>query len=127
MIVETLVIEALKAGLIGPPAIYYGTAPQPEGNAPAPMPVVLVNRGASAWSTTFCGLDQDLAVSDLQVDVYARTNEISRELADQARLAVAAIDPAPSLENEFSIYDSEARAWRVIQTWRAIDYRPRLR
>lgn len=124
MIVEASFIAALKAGLTPAAPVFGGMAPQPEGNTPAPLPVVVVNRVASVWSSTFCGTDLALAVTDLQIDFYARSNEIARRLADQGRALIAAVDPPPTLESELTTYDEASRAFRVIQTWRATDYQP---
>lgn len=126
MIVEVEVINALRAGLTLAPPVHNAVAPQPEGDQPAPLPLVIVNRTAAAWSSTFCGTDFDLAITDLQVDFYARSNAAARTLADEARPIIGALDPPPTLQSEITIYDDTARAFRIVQTWRTADYNPRL-
>lgn len=126
MIVERTIVDALKAGLAPLPAVFAGIGPQSPGDQPAALPLVTVNRAGSQWANSFCGVDLELSIVAIQIDVYARSNEISRTLADQARAIIAGIDPAPTLQNEWTLYDDGARAFRVIQTWNATDYAPSL-
>lgn len=127
MIIETAIINALR-GPLG--ATYYGTAPQPDGDEPVPLPVVIVNRPASKWLSGLTGTDPGLSVVTVQVDYYAETAQQAREMADTGRgLILGLTHPggdsvAPSLENEISLRDDVSRSWRVMQQWSATDYSP---
>jgi hypothetical protein len=127
VIIETEIVNLLRT--LAP--AYYGTAPQPPGDEPTPMPVIIVNRIAARWPFGFCGTDGDLSLVTVQADYYAETAELARQLADQGRLQIAEMiiggqAVAPALENEFSMRDDVARAWRVSQQWAATDYAPSL-
>lgn len=128
MIIETAIVNLLRDPL-GP--TYYGTAPQPEGDEPVPLPVIVVNRMSSRWPAGFCGTDPALSIPTLQIDYYAETAQEARQLADQGRDLIAGMaDPDDQravgaiLENEFSSRDDVSRAWRVLQQWTIPDYSP---
>lgn len=130
MIIETAIITALQA--IGEP-VYYGTAPQPEGDEPTPLPVLIVNRIASRWPYGFCGTDGDLSILTVQIDYHAETAERARQLADAGRSVLIGMDHpglapgqkvAPALDNELSLRDDGTRSWRVTQQWAVTDYSP---
>lgn len=130
MIIETAIINALKPGT---PATYYGTAPQPLGDEPTPLPLIIVNRTASRWLYGFCGTDGAPSLVTVQIDYYAETAEQARELADAGRAAMATLTHpdqapprlvAPALENELSLRDDVSRSWRVSQQWTVSDYSP---
>lgn len=129
MIIETAIINALRPEL---GATYYGTAPQPEGDEPTPLPVTIVNRPGSKWLSGFCGTDPDLTFATVQVDYYAATAQEAREMADAGRALILALEQpgaagervAPILENEMSLRDDVTRSWRVMQQWAAPDYSP---
>ena len=120
------VIETLKAAMVPGQPVYHGTMPQPVGTEPAPLPGVVVQRIGSEWPATFCGTDAEFALATVQIDFYARSAELAQMAASQARGAVAAMPSRPTLSNEFSLYESGIRAWRVVQTWLAPDYSPSL-
>lgn len=127
MIIETAVIEALRALAV---PVYYGTAPQPEGDQPVPLPVVIVNRVASGWLSDLCGTDPGMSVVTVQADYYAETAQQAREMADQGRGLIAGLVQPDSrkvggvLDNEISARDDVSRSWRVIQQWTIPDYSP---
>lgn len=126
--IERDVVDRLEAVL--PAQVYYGMQPQPPNDAPAPLPVVIVNRIASIWMGNFCGTDTDVSNVGLQVDYYDETAEGARRLADQGRVAlrdlVASSAGGGLLDSEISYYDDESRGWRVQQRWNVADYSPAL-
>lgn len=130
MIIETAIVDALRG--LGVP-VYYGTAPQPEGDQPTPLPVLIVNRIASRWPFGFCGTDPALSLVTVQIDYHGGTAERARQLADAGRALVIALPHpdtsgpvAPALENERSMRDDTSRSWRVTQQWAVTDYSPAL-
>jgi hypothetical protein len=128
VIAEKLIIDRLKAALGIP--VYFGMQPQGDDEAPSKMPVVIVNRSDSGWSTGFSGTDPDLSITRMQIDYYAEQAAEARGWADTGRLTMigmvhddgAAL--APSLSDEQSFYDQVSRGWRVMQTWVVTDYAP---
>jgi hypothetical protein len=126
--IEKDIVDALEAQLSA--EVYYGMQPQPPNDAPAPLPVVIVNRIASVWLGSFCGTDTDLSKVGLQVDYYDETAEGARRLADQGRVAlrdlVASSAGGGLLDSEISYYDDQSRGWRVQQRWNVADYSPAL-
>lgn len=124
MTIERKVVDTVRTATGA--LTYFGVQPQPSDDRPAPLPVAIVNRSGSEWPRVFCGTDDKLTVAEIQTDYYAETAEGARRLADQGRAALIALDPPPTLTNEFSLYDPESRAWRVIQRWSMTDYQPSL-
>jgi hypothetical protein len=126
--IEKDIVDALEARLSA--EVYYGMQPQPPNDAPAPLPVVIVNRIASVWLGSFCGTDTNLSSVGLQVDYYDETAEGARRLADQGRVAlrdlVASSAGGGLLDSETSYYDDQSRGWRVQQRWNVADYSPAL-
>lgn len=122
MTVERTVVDcvALTTGK----TTYFGVQPQPDDGSPAPLPVVIVNRPNSTWPGAFCGTDDRLALTEIQVDYYAETAEAARRAADDGRAGIIALAERPTLTSEISTYDSESRAWRVLQRWAIADYQP---
>jgi hypothetical protein len=129
VIVEKLVCTTLAAVLID--EVWFGVAPQPEANRPIPLPFIIVNRPGSEWLNQFCGVDLNLAITSLQIDYYAGGAEAARRLADQGRAVIAALvdeagdklAPAIGIE-QGPLWDSDSRAWRIIQPWTVGDYQP---
>lgn len=126
--IEKDIVDRLDAVLSA--EVYYGMQPQPPDDAPAPLPVVIVNRVASVWLGGFCGTDTDLSTAGIQVDYYDETAEGARRLADQGRVAlrdlVASSAGGALLDSEVSYYDEDSRGWRVQQRWDVADYSPAL-
>jgi hypothetical protein len=127
MIVEKLVIDALAAALAIP--VYYGAQPQPSDKEPAPLPVGIVQRPSATFLNTICGADVSLAITTIQVDIYAETMQEARTLHDEARQTMASLhETNPSVvctsDGESSLYDVPSRAWRVTSRWFVPDYAP---
>jgi hypothetical protein len=129
--IEKIIVDTLRTAC----AIdaWFGAQPQGSDEVPSEMPVVIVNRIEANWLSEFCGFDDELAITGMQVDYYAETAEAARRLSDKGRKAMKDLtDPAdsvalcPTLETEASFYDAVSRAWRVMQLWLVNDYQPAL-
>lgn len=128
MIVEKRVIDAVNSvtGVL----TFFGVQPQGPDDQPSPLPVVIVNRTGTRWANEFGGADTGLAITQIQVDVYAETAEGCRRIADLARTAIRDLADddgnriCPTLDSEVSFYDQESRGWRIMQVWTPPEYEP---
>lgn len=117
--IEKEIIDGLKIAL-AIDRVYYGSAPQESNTEPLVFPLVVINRVGSTWANSFCGVDVDLSMVDVQIDFYGNTGFQARNAADLARLFLSQY----SLDSEISFYDEASRGWRVMQTWAVPDYTP---
>jgi hypothetical protein len=128
VIVEKLICDTLATAL--GIEVYFGAQPQPADTAPAPLPVAIVQRPQATFLNTLCGADVSLAMTQINLDVYADSAEESRSLHDTARATLATlsdVDPGTvtTLSTEWGpTYDALSRGWRVHSEWLVPDYAP---
>jgi hypothetical protein len=103
---------------------YYGYAPQTDEKTPTPLPLLVMQRTGSNWTTDMCGTRPRPCFVTLNITHVARTNEAARAQAQAARLELIACAEMPRLDGETEDFDPDLRGWAVIQTFTADDDSP---